>query len=121
MSDYVKVLMDKDEVLDLLIERVRVWKDDDDVVSLYEKMYEHDLDAGVFENMEFNVKQIVDNDVINYCEVISEGDDDFEKLVKVYQERGLSDVSDTDFDYYRISFIEAVDDEENPKMFLVRC
>ena len=120
MDGMVKVLMDKEDALDLLIDRVKFWKKDDDVVELFAKMYEGYLDGGIFENTEFDVNGIVDNDVINYCEVVSKGDDDFEKLLKVYQERGLGDVSEIDFDYYKISFIEAVDDEEDPTMFLIR-
>lgn len=121
MDGMVKVLMDKEDALGLLIDRVKFWKKDDVEVDLFAKMYEDYLDNGIFENTEFNVKSIVDNDVINYCEVVSKGDDDFEKLVKAYQERGLGDVSDIDFDYYKISYIEAVDDDEDPTMFLIRC
>lgn len=121
MSDYVKVLMDKEDALELLIDRVRFWKKDDREVDLYAKMYEEYLESGVFGGREFNVMSIVDNDVVNYCEIVSKGDDDFKKLLKAYQERGLGDVSDIDFDYYKISYIEAVDDEEKPEMFLIRC
>ena len=117
---YVKVLMDKDEALEMLMARVRVWKEDKDVVNLFEQMYERALEDGVFAGMEFDARQIVDNDVINYCQVIEKGEKDFDKLAVLFKS-GNRDVSCEDFEEYRISFIEAVDDEENPKMFLVRC
>lgn len=116
----VNIKMDIDVALDLLAERVKFWNKDEDEVKLYLDMYERYLESGVFSQMEFDVKYIVDNDVVNYCQIISEGDEDFEKLVKVYKERGLGDVSSESFDYYRIGFIEAVDDEEKPTEFLVR-
>lgn len=116
----VNIRMDVDDALDLLEERLKYWGKDEEVVKLYLKMYEGYLKSGVFSQMDFDVKQIVDNDVVNYCQIISEGDEDFEKLVKVYKKRGLGDVSSESFDYYRIGFIEAVDDEEDPTMFLVR-
>ena len=120
MMTEVLVKMDVDVALDLLAERLKFWNKDEDEVKLYLDMYERYLKSGVFSQMEFDVKYIVDNDVVNYCQIISEGDEDFEKLVKVYKKRGLGDVSSESFDYYRIGFIEAVDDEENPTMFLVR-
>lgn len=120
MRDFISVKMCPEDMLELLVNRVRYWTEDEDVVSLYEKMYDDYIFNGCFETGEFDVKQIVDNDWVNYTAVISEGDTDFEKLSKVYEEQGRGDCSSEDFDEYKISFIEAVDDEQNPKMFLVR-
>ena len=120
MSDYIHVKMDKESALNMLLQRVRYWTDDEEEVGLFEKMYDDYLWNGVFSESEFDVMQIVDNDWINYTAIIRPDDNDFKKLLKIYKKQGLGDVSDTDFDEYKISFIESVDDETNPTMFLVR-
>lgn len=66
-------------LLKLLIERVKSWTDDQDVIDLYESMYDNYLENEMFSE-NFNVNEIVDNDYVNWCSVISEGDEDFEKV-----------------------------------------
>lgn len=111
------------EALDLLMNRLSTWTDDKDTLDLFEKMYESYLDSGVFDNNEYSVMEIVDNDYINYCNVVSAEDlskKDFKKLVKLYK-NGERDISCEDFDNIGSSYVEAVDDEENPSKFLLRC
>ena len=114
--DEALVEIDDDEILDMLLDRLEeYWHPDQEVYDLYEKMYQNYLDQGVFEGSTLNIAEIVDNDLVNYCDVISEGDDDFEKVVELYK-NGDYDIS-TETAY---SFIEAVNDEENPTLILVR-
>ena len=120
MIDYITVKINKDDALTALVDRVRYWTQDDKIISLYEKMYDDYIWNGCFDGGDFNIMEIVDNDWVNYTAVISQGDEDFEKVLKLYKEQGLGDVSCEDFDYYKINFIEAVDNDEDPKMFLVR-
>ena len=44
------------------------------------------LDSGVFEQAEFDVNIVVDNDIVNYCKVISEDEypEDFKKLLELH-------------------------------------
>lgn len=118
--DYINVKIEKNDALNMLVERVEYWTQDRDEIALFEKMYDDYIFNGCFDGGEFDVMSIVDNDWVNYTAIIRAGDEDFEKVLKVYKEQGLGDCSCEDFDYYKINFIEAVDDEENPKMFLVR-
>lgn len=112
---YVK--MDEDEVISMLVNRVYNWTDNEDVVSLFEKMYENSVYGGVFDGAELDVMAIVDNDYVNWCNVIRKGDDYFDELLTVYEKNGLGDCScELNF----CGFIEAVDDEDEPTMFLVR-
>lgn len=120
MSDYIHVKMDKESALNMLLERVRYWTDDEEEVGLFEKMYDDYLWNGVFSESEFDVMQIVDNDWVNYTAIIRPDDSDFNKVLKLYKKQGLGDVSCEDFDEYKINFIEAVDNEDSPSMFLVR-
>ena len=116
----INVKIDETTALDMLVERVEYWTDDRDEIKLFEKMYRNSIDGGVFESIEFDPMVIVDNDWVNYCTIIRAGEKDFDKLVELYKRDGLTDVSCEDFEEYKISFIESVDDEDDPTMFLVR-
>lgn len=120
MTDYITVRIDKDDALNALVDRVRYWTQDEKEIELFSKMYEDYIWNGCFDDGDFNIMSIVDNDWVNYTAIIRADDEDFEKVLKVYKEQGLGDCSCEDFDYYKINFIEAVDDDEDPTMFLVR-
>ena len=64
----IHVTIDEDTALDMLVDRVRFWTDDDEVVALYEEYYKSLIDEGAFESREFNVDYIVDNDYVNYTD-----------------------------------------------------
>ena len=108
----VNVQMEDWELLDMLLDRVDYWGRESDR-DLYEKMYQSYLDGEVFESGEFNVMSIVDNDVVNYCDVITKKDypQDFEKLLELHH-NGDYDVSCESFKDISPSFIEAVSDDE---------
>lgn len=112
----VTVKIKENDLLEMLIDRVEQWNNTTTALNLYEKMYESEIEAGCFEGAEIDVSLIVDNDVINYCNIIEEGEKEFENILQLYKEQGLGDISMES----HYSFIEAVDDEEKPKAFLVR-
>ena len=112
----VNVRIDENTLLKMLMDRVEQWNSTETALDLYEKMYESEINAGCFEGAEIDVNLIVDNVVINYCNIIEEGDSEFNSIMKLYKEEGLGDISMES--YY--SFIEAVDDENKPRAFLVR-
>lgn len=120
MKNYINVQIESNDALNMLVDRVEYWTDDRAVVDLFAQMYENYIDGGCFDGGEFDVMSIVDNDYINYTQVIRASDEDFEKVLALYKKDGLGDVSCEDFDYYKINFIEAVDNEDDPSMFLVR-
>lgn len=108
----VTVQMEDYELLEMLLDRLSFWGREDER-DLYEIMYQNYLDGGVFESGEFNVMSIVDNDVVNYCDVITKEDypQDFEKLLELHHQ-GEYDVSCEEFEEINPSFIEAVSDDE---------
>lgn len=116
----INIKIDESTALDMLVERVEFWTKDREEIALFEKMYENAIDGGVFESAEFDPMSIVDNDWVNYCTIIRPEDKDFTKLLEIYKKDGLTDVSCEDFEEYKISFIESVDNEDDPTMFLVR-
>ena len=112
----INVRINESVLLEMLVERVEFFDRSEVEVDLYKKMYESEIEAGCFEGAEIDVNLIVDNDVINYCNIIEEGDSEFNSIMKLYKEEGLGDISMES----HYSFIEAVDDEEKPNAFLVR-
>ena len=75
----LNVKIDEMAALDLLMGRVRVWTDDQKTLELFQKMYESYIDGGCFDGCEFDPMVIVDNDWVNYCTVIDETDENWDK------------------------------------------
>ena len=110
------VNIDNDIALEMLLDRVEYWTNDHTTYRLYESMYENYIDCGCFEDGDFNVMAIVDNDYINYCTVIDEGDEAYEDIKKLYEQEGCTDIS-CEYELNNgYSFIEA----EYDGSFLVR-
>lgn len=107
----ITIQIDNNEALEMLMDRVRYWRDDSTTLELFEKMYQNYIDWGCFDESEFDIMQIVDNDVVNWCSVVEYGEKDFKKLLKLYK-AGERDVSCESFKEYKVSFIEAVSDDE---------
>lgn len=111
MNEFINVQIEKDVAVDLLVNRVRSWTDNKDVIELFRKMYENYVEEGVFDVFDINL--IVDNDYVNNCEVIEKGDEDFEEIQKLAKQ-GHCDIScETGY-----SFIEAYNDDYS--LILVR-
>lgn len=121
----IKVQIDEDKALDMLMDRLEYWIKDHDEVSkkidreLFGQMYEAYLDCGAFESIEFDVMNIVDNDYVNYCQVIepNENDEQYKKLNKLYDKQGLGDISGEEIDG---NFIEAAYKYDGQNYFLIR-
>lgn len=111
------VRIDNDQALEMLLDRLEHWTDDHTAHRLYEQMYESYIDGGVFDGGEFDVMVIVDNDWVNYCEIIEEGDDAYSGIKELYDRDGLCDISCEDDLNGGYSYIEA----EYDGTFLVRC
>lgn len=113
----ITVKIENYDALQMLCDRLTHWTNDQQTKDLFSKMYENYIDGGVFDGCEFDPMIIVDNDYINYCKVIDESDDDFEKILNLYKNQGIGDIS-CENDVY--SCIEAVDDDDDPTLILVR-
>lgn len=67
----LNVRISEEEVIEMLVNRVRYWTQDEEVVELYEAYYEDVVYGGCFDGIELNVGLIVDNDYINYSSAIT--------------------------------------------------
>lgn len=113
----ISVKINENNLLDLLVKRVEYWTIDSDVINLFKSMYEREIDVGCFENINLDIKRIVDNDYVNCCDVVRKSQEEFKALEDIYIKRGLGVHScESDIDVC----IEAVDNTCNPTMFLVR-
>lgn len=109
----IRIEIDEDTLLHLLVDRVTQWTRDRKIIELYSKMYENYIYAGVFEDMEFDIHRIVDNDYVNDCAVKYEGDEYYKEILEFYTKNGYGDCS---CEIVGISYIEA----ENNGLFLIR-
>ena len=109
----MKIEIDKIEFLEMLEKRVERWIDEPETVKLFMKMYKNYNYEGFKER---TINEIVDNDCVNWCGTINKDDEGFKELLKIYKKQGLGDCScESDL----AKFIEAVDNEKNPKVFLI--
>lgn len=110
------VNIDNGRAVDMLLERLEHWTDDITTYRLYEAMYENYVDGGCFDGGDFDVMTIVDNDYVNWCTVIEEGDEAYEDIKQLYDEQGCGDISCEYGLNHGYSYIEAEYDD----CFLVR-
>ena len=121
-NNFIMVKISTDDLYNLFYNRLKVWRNEDSKdFKLFIKYYKRCINDGIFKDMELDIMQIVDNDVVNLCNVIESDDEDFSKLLELYKEQGLGDVSCEEFpNRGKIGFIEEVDDEDEPAAFLIR-
>lgn len=60
--------------LDKLLDRVSYWTDDQDILELYRLYYCNMVYNGCFDGTERDVMSIVDNDYVNWHDVVSDED-----------------------------------------------
>lgn len=114
----INVEIDEDTAIQMLCDRVDVWREPNSPeAKLYYKMYEDYIYGGCFDGAEFDVMSIVDNDIVNWCDTIEPDNKDFKKLLRLWK-KGERDVSCEEFKEGSYSFIEAVSDEED--LILIR-
>jgi hypothetical protein len=99
----IKITLEDDEFVDLLLNRLGRFTDDKEALELYRQMYESLADIG---EIEASVSEIVDNDWFNNCTILHKDDENFEEIKKLYDD-GERDISCEDFGY---SFVEAATD-----------
>lgn len=108
------VKIKEDDVFNLLMDRIEVWtKKDSKAYKLFESMYSNYINSGLFEDMELDVMKIVDNDYVNYCQIIEKDDEGFNEILKLHKEGNYDISCQTCY-----SNIEAVSEDET--MILVR-
>ena len=110
----ITVKIDNEIALDMLMDRLSVWTEDAATIELFSDMYEKYIDDGVFDGADFDVMNIVDNDYVNWCDVVEKDEtnaEDFDRLIEMYND-GERDFSCEHLETISGSFIEAINDDE---------
>lgn len=98
------IKLDTEDFLELLVERVEYFTDDEDTIELFKRMYDNLIFSGFFsENEAISIAELVDNDYFNYCSVINKDNENYGKIKALYEE-GEYDISCENLGY---NFIEA--------------
>ena len=101
----VTVKIDEDTLLDMLMDRLAFWTDDYITEELYRQYYCDMISDGCFEGAELDVNNIVDNDYVNWLDVIYE--DEFRNY----------NIKDTEDD----RIVAYTFDNEEQKVYLIQC
>ena len=105
--------IEQDELEYLIAQELRGWTDDDDIIELYQKMYERhdyvDFERG-------NIRCVVDNDYINNTTRLYEGDEGYDDIKILYDEYGCGAIYMRPSLNHGYEYIEA----ENNGIILVR-
>ena len=88
----ITVRMDKYDAIDLLVNRVKYWTDDQDTIDLFEQYYASMVEGGRFDRADFNVMSIVDNDYVNNTSIVTR--EEFEKDREEYIENEFNEKLD---------------------------
>ena len=108
------MFLEDNDYMTLLMGRLEFWKPSETEKILFEKYYTNMVENDIIANLDYTVNEIVDNDYVNYCTVIEEGwSRDFKEVKRIFEQEGIG----AEFDGRTI---EAVDNEKNPKAFLIR-
>lgn len=108
----ITLQMEEDDVLSLLTDRVEYWTNDQVVIGLFQDMYENLVYGGAFEGGTFDVWAIVDNDYVNYCDVIYPDDERYDECLEAHN------AGESEADGF---YIEAVNDAGDEPVFLIRA
>ena len=85
----ITVQIDEDTAIDMLVDRVKYWTNDDDTIELFEQFYTNRVEDGCFDGGDFDVMSIVDNDYVNNTSITTR--EEFEKDREEYIAEQLAD------------------------------
>ena len=67
----INIKIDEDVLLDMLMDRINYWTNDEITYRLFEIYYRESMESGLFEGLTLDIMDIVDNDYINYTRVLT--------------------------------------------------
>ena len=94
----VTVTLSEDDLLNLLVERVKYWTDDREVIELFEQYYDNMVYNGCFEGAELDIMGIVDNDYVNNTSIVTRKE--YEEDRAAYLKDKIQDFIKENEDFY---------------------
>ena len=90
------VNIDEETVIELLVNRVKYWDDDEDTLELFEDYYTNLVEGGCFDGCNLDIMSIVDNDYVNNTSIITreEFEKDREDYIKEELKNKLEELED---------------------------
>ena len=79
----IKVNLSEETLLEAIMDRVEFWTSETDALDLYEEYYRGLIESGCFDDTTLDIDDLVDNDYVNYTQVISR--EDFENYNIEYE------------------------------------
>lgn len=70
----VTVRINEDTLLEMLLDRVEFWTSNEDEINLYRDYYKGLVFDGCLDDCVLDIKNIVDNDYVNYFTIINKKD-----------------------------------------------
>ena len=70
----INVQIDKEDLLNLLMQRVEYWTTDTNILSLYEEYLKDLIDEGCFEGANLDISLLIDNLYINDTQIMDKED-----------------------------------------------
>lgn len=67
----ITVKIEEEDLLDMLLNRLKYWTTDKEDFELYEQYYDHMINDGCFGGAEINIMSIVDNDWVNNLSIVT--------------------------------------------------
>lgn len=115
----MKEIKKAQELLNLLMERVNFWVEDDETKTLFKEMYIKEINKGLYSRKKINPEIIVDNDYVNNVKHIEADVDisakEFKRLLDYYKISGcmldLNEHTFKDVHDYRLTGIVCACDE----------
>ncbi len=97
----INVQFDETDLLDLLMNRLKFWTTDTDVLELYRDYLESLIDGGCFEGQTLDIRVIIDNLYINDTAIMDKEEldknnidiDDYDKILAKNEDNDLYLVS----------------------------
>ena len=68
----INVQIDEVDLLNLLMDRMEYWTQDEKVLNLYEEHLRELIDNGCFEGVQLDIKYLIDNLYVNDTTILSE-------------------------------------------------
>lgn len=84
MSELYTVTINEETFLNLIRKRLEFWTDEKSFIDIYMKMYKQDVNDGMFNNVNININEMVDNDWVNEYSIYEPSNSEYNELYENY-------------------------------------
>lgn len=99
MAREINVKIDSDGLVDMLIDRLDIWTQNEEIKDAFAKMYKQDAEDGLLDDIDvsfFGISKIVDNDWVNWISVLEKDEVEAEDWKASLQEMQCGELDSAD-------------------------